>query len=331
MKYQTYPVTLDEIERKVKPGGDSLGDYIRYVDHHMLTTMGLRFLNTIDSQIMAREHNWVKRGREFIFIDSQATIDRLMDLKFKPGKASNFLMPYPTFSLALPKGAQVNGMKLRPALLTYQDLHTGEMVRRLVEDQGLQDMAEGFLNTGETLLSIVTTDKDPQSPGRDSLSITSEDLAKILSIDDVTDVDAFREVIGVLPESRAGLDDEDAIHMAYQLRLVAAMVVYNQVTDGKYLYDGVPQGLGQKPKMFGVQKADHKRNTYHRFNLPAGSAPRNRDGVTEHVRTGHMRNLVDERYYQGEYANLPRGSRWVEVKDSLIGKGTPHTQTSQNS
>lgn len=33
-----------------------------------------------------------------------------------------------------------------------------------------------------------------------------------------------------------------------------------------------------------------------------------------HLRAGHYRQLIDDRYYKNGHANKVKGSRWVEVK-----------------
>ena len=51
-----------------------------------------------------------------------------------------------------------------------------------------------------------------------------------------------------------------------------------------------------------------------------------RAGIDAHYRSMHFRVLQHERFYQGEHELKPRGSRWIQVSDSVVkGKSTPHT------
>jgi hypothetical protein len=93
--------------------------------------------------------------------------------------------------------------------------------------------------------------------------------------------------------------------------LVGNLWIYLQAVDGA-LQPGLPGKVqdGEVPSL--------GRGVYYTLvdRLTPPGAPK---GVGEHYRSWHFRQLTDERYYRGEHDGEPRGSRWVFVREALVG------------
>ena len=96
------------------------------------------------------------------------------------------------------------------------------------------------------------------------------------------------------------------------LRLVAGLIVYAS-TSNEAIVPGFPE-MGNIEERSLLAKSSVERYTLKRIH--AGD---NKTHKGEHYRSFHLRQLVDERYYQGQYSHLEPGSRIVTVKGAYIG------------
>ena len=106
--------------------------------------------------------------------------------------------------------------------------------------------------------------------------------------------------------------DLDLAESQYQwdlIRLVCGFLIYRVALPDRII-EGLP-GFNPKDATTQYVKQVDAVHVHH----PKG-AHRSPEG---HYRTWFFRQLVHERYYQGEHAHKPRGSRMVFVQDSFIG------------
>ena len=127
-------------------------------------------------------------------------------------------------------------------------------------------------------------------------------------------------------ESIRPMNKQQGVKLIQAIKLVSSFLLYNQITQDKFLVDGFPEAFSKKPKRLGLMKRDMSLVRGCSFSV---DAPKNNSKKSHHIRVGHYRQLMNVRYYQGEYENWERGSRWIPVNPSIIGGGEAHTQLSQ--
>ena len=48
--------------------------------------------------------------------------------------------------------------------------------------------------------------------------------------------------------------------------------------------------------------------------------------MSEHIRSAHFRNLQHDKFYRGDFEKVQKGSRWILVKESFVGKSKTYVQ-----
>lgn len=118
-----------------------------------------------------------------------------------------------------------------------------------------------------------------------------------------------------LPDSMPMSLEEAEIQLRL-IKLVAGMALLNGIAPG-VMQPGLP-GV----RFSGAEKLPKGAKGLRFMPPEVEAAPR-----AGHHRRWHFRTLMADRYYQGEHADKPRGSRVVFVSDSLVGGGTADTLT----
>jgi hypothetical protein len=95
------------------------------------------------------------------------------------------------------------------------------------------------------------------------------------------------------------------------IRLIVAMLIYIQASENA-LVDGFPGNLQL------TTEGQYFRTKGKTANKTLGSKNVSPKSVDSHYRAWHIRQLRDERYYQGEWIDKPQGSRFVFVKDTYV-------------
>ena len=78
---------------------------------------GGSFYSSLYFLVFYSEWNWIENGRKIIFIEDKATVERLLNLKFKSSMVSSINMPFDTFTLSVQTGTKYNGIDIYPALI----------------------------------------------------------------------------------------------------------------------------------------------------------------------------------------------------------------------
>lgn len=259
--------------------------------------------------LIAEEYFWRSGQRSIIFPDSIETLERIRKTKFKLSMASAIQAPFESFVLAMPKGYVVDGLPLPAVMITTvpKEERNQRILRPALEkmgiDQALRPVKEDFLSL--------------QFMGKEIRGITRIPrrlLGNVLSMKDPKEMQAL---LGEIPNSQ-GLSDTD-INIQFQLtHLVCSLFVYCQAT-GDTLIPGFP--TTNRPN---IEGRDFKRATD--FTLSLSAKNKDKMSPTGHYRSGHYRQLTNDRYYQGEHAKKEIGSRFVWVKDTFVGTDIdPHT------
>lgn len=269
--------------------------------------------------VMAEERHWQASGRHVIF-PLPELIKQLADSKFNIRGVAGFSWPFQTSMIALPTKGILGSVP--GVLITWQkfSVRCNETINPFYEHL---DRHERMLPPGnparENAESVTFSYQAPHPEG--VLTVRAEFLVEnIPYLLGAETAHEFGQRIGRLEEGKTSLPMErEDIETQYKLlRLVAGMSLLYQIN---------PKGLFQ-PGLPGVRFSGSEKlprgATAVRATLP-GNGLEMKGAKALHHRRWHFRTLVNERYYQGEHKDAPRGSRVVLVSDSLVGAGQAHT------
>lgn len=300
----------------------------------------------LDGLIISEELLWERRGRTVIFPQSAEFLDRLLAAKFDLNKIDGFQLPFDSFMLAMPLGYEKEGVKLRGILVNaYPASETPSLFRNYAQNirdnlnpkifplLGINpaeyehhlsladnmDVGEyGVSNPDDMMLSICTLDQS-QNIQMGSTIRAAQSFNMIPEMLSAKSVDEFEARLGAMKMANykvRGVSRDDAISEFYAFKLVCALTVYNMATNGEMLKSGMPG-----------EKAPHIEGRFDRKAVKPFHIQSTADMMSEgkapgmHYRQWHFRQLRDKRYYQGEHSNRVPGSRWVFVRDTMVGVG----------
>lgn len=282
---------------------------------------GSDFLKTLDFTVMADEMFWARSGATAIFPSSLHALEDVTAGKFDVSVATGITMPHESFLLAVPRGLELAGRNIDFGILVTWHRHA---------DRPLRVFQPLFNAIGATSAQVKVGDDDVGIADEHTLHISypvfhdNGDIAFIRSTIPQSLMPAvlraetgaeFREALGAYAAVRAAhhfpLDERDFELQFLVFRMVVALGVYASAFPDS-LRPGFP---GAEPKFLGPKGLPKIKSVSLRPAHEAHAGGPRAPGF----RRWHIRQLVDERYYRGEHAALPRGSRWVPVREAVVG------------
>jgi hypothetical protein len=266
---------------------------------------------TLEFSIYLEEYLWERDGRQVIFPESAAVVDNLMRASFDLDSCDGFSLPFRSMVVAMPAGYVHNGLKIPSFLATFARNNTPDEKLHPFLDAVKESHSDYRIdgNASERVLVIQYRDNTDSWA---KVSIVDTDLPRILKCKDAA---TFSKELGMYKGIKRGFseytDQDREIHF-FALKLVASMGVYCLATGGKRLLDGFPGAT--MPKLMG-----HDGSTGMRLST-LQSVVRTKESPEAHYRAWHFRQLRDDRFYRGEHAHAPKGSRYVFVSDAMIGQ-----------
>ena len=271
---------------------------------------------SVTGRILLRERLWISEGqRRTVFLDTPELVNNLLLARF-----SHEGLPCPdtpqTFALALPEGLSHGGVPLMPCLVTIgraidiADQQT-QMANHIWKIEG-----ESGTEIDPQALSIMLSMPGLDEQGRPEASYLSLFVGGDL-IAGLLDADLGDDIESVIPAlSRRISLDVSAHERRLQIimsRLALALWIYWSAVP-EAIVEGAPKGTqdGDAPAL-GRMTALQASNFFSATSRP-GASP------AEHQRRWHFRQLRHEKFYQGAYAGLPRGSRWVPVSAAWVNR-----------
>lgn len=286
--------------------------------------------HTLDFLILAEEHYWSLKKRPSIFLESSSVAHRLYKATYDAKWMSGIEMPFDSFILSIPKDFSIDGVTIPGCLVTWMPFDEMEhrAVRPLCRKAGVPE--PGGVNVPDDYRKSMTLHISYQDP-YDSRKITygrcvipQEFFGTLLR---ARTLEEFREEAGDYQSAFKHLVESSEADIRIQftlLKIILAMAVYNQATDRQQLTPGLPGTRVQVDGMISSLRPQHQTLRM----APLKRAPKG--PVEDHYRSFHFRQLRAERYYQGSYADVPRGSRWSFVSDAWISSSgkeiDPYTQ-----
>lgn len=321
--YQIYRLLADDLTRVVSkealrlPKGErNHAQALRY-----LYSINPQMIFTIDTQVLCDEWFWLhKAGRHVIFPQSAEVLSRLLDAKIDLQNTAPMVMPHQSFMLAVPRDFVFEGMRIPPVMVsTYTSEEQRQVVERFSKEvTGIQTDTQKVGRWYGDDIGIFTTFRinDYSTSGNDMTYRANFAQRMIPDILRSKDVHEYREILGSFEGKYfRGEDltiDESRLQRAI-IRLIAMLALYSHSYPDA-LHEGFP---GKEPKHMEPRLHDPwKKQT---ITMPSASALPEHDR-TYHYRSWHFRQLMSERFYKGEHAHRPVGSRIVFVRDSMVGR-----------
>jgi len=270
------------------------------------------FVHSLDALVMAMEHQLVKRGGQFVIPDAQLS-ERISNIKLSSVTGEAWSWPYEFSTVSVPTRQRFAGKPCEGILVAWTHREDMEIhyFPELLKAHGSATTALGAGSHGRLLEVVVPGDPDPRVPGGFPtvlrVSLTPEDITRFIN-DDALEKPSSEGFI------MAEMSDDEASFMKAVLRYVLSLGMYVSAYPDA-LTPGVPDFMAnkhpgtrkvQRPHFVGIgQDRDESLQE-------ALAAPRH--GAS------HWRQLRHERYYQGRYAHLPRGARYVLVSGYATGR-----------
>lgn len=296
-------------------------------DREVLTAFLIRYPSFGGDQsvaILSEEHHFSKNGSQVIFPESPQILDNLLKARFKIDSIAGFDLPFPSFVLAIPKGYELDGIRLPSMLVTWmaKDRTIPEITDPFFSYYRLPSSSFGAIDyASDAVLSIAFTDEEDGEKCRTYVSASHiQDILSAKDPEDYRDEMVRKGFIGSISQ----ISDKNAVLQYYGFKLVAALGIYHVATKGERLKEGFPGATA--PRLDGLLGQSKITPA-----TLANSTPPLKEGDSAraaHYRTWYFRQLRAARYYQGEYADQAPGTRYSFVQETVVGlKVSPSTQT----
>ncbi|MFK4132211.1 hypothetical protein ACI2KR_07950 [Pseudomonas luteola] len=284
-------------------------------------------LHSLDLFILAEERFWEMEGNQVIFPESHAVLDNLFRARYQIKNLQVFNLPFKSFILAMPHGYKIDGYEIPSCLITWEKYQTSEHSYLypffkwvgLPKPGGIKHQES---DPDEMELGIIFQEPGVPMSYQRTLCFGS----KVPAILEAKDIHEFAAILGDYSQSNIRnivKSNEKDLQIQFRLfKLIAALGVYNTATGGEKLISGFPGSV--EPKILGRGASQRLvMSTLGNYTSHA----EDRTSPDAHYRSWHLRQLMDERFYKGEYSHMPPGSRIVFVKDTVVnGSVSPHTQ-----
>lgn len=282
-----------------------------------------------DGSIMCEEWRWIQSGRSLIFPDTLETLQLISRSTFRIQFTEALESPYECFVVNIPKGFELAGQPCPAVMVAVSNMRTQytEWVAPFLRTMGLEHMATEPENlwtvpSEQSLAITYKTADTPFGPEFGRLCVGWDMLPEILQCKTGAE---FSQLIGQLPgvglvPGISALSEDESLFQLELTRMVIKLMLYVQATGA--MTPGFPsQTRDESIPLYWTPGRPAQAMT---LKLAAGSG-----GVpaSAHYRSFTLRQLTDERYYQGEYSRMPRGSRLVFVRDTFVGAGDVDPQT----
>ncbi|MCY9861358.1 hypothetical protein OTK49_02355 [Vibrio coralliirubri] len=269
----------------------------------------------------AEELYWIHNGKKTIFLTDNL-IQMLARAKFTMSDNATIepIEGFESFTIAVPKNTFVtdehgNKIEIRPFLMSCLSVH--DSIKKI---QGNYKRV-----TGCDSVQSVDLKKD-----------VTETVITVTYESNEISYQTTEKVSNILNVLRNGLRDNSTLH-SYQLlddaerlqsqmmiRIATAFLIYTNAKGGDNIQNGYPNDC-----FFDIEKGFTRAFWDAAYSdVPARKKrPQNTGDLASsghkqswNVRSAHLKNLSHERFYQGEHAWRPRGSRWILVDEYEAGE-----------
>lgn len=269
-------------------------------------------VSTMECVIHAEEYCWLRSDRRVYFPVDQEMADNIARGSYNIKDESALYDGVETFILNLPQGLAFNGNDNGSGLLVNVSPHDARAeavygaFMKWIGQPPIKVVMDG---SGGNFTIMVGYQEDIHSRCYMRIAIPSFNAVKILQMNNVKQYSEY--MVETNRFNYVGGYRLSGAELAYQyemLRFVCGFLVYKKALPHRVM-PGLPGHFARtvstpltKKRTDFVVKHPHAEHE-----ISAG-----------HYRSWHFRQLMDKRYYRGEHANKPIGSRVVFVSDSFV-------------
>ena len=307
-KFDIYPLlTIEMIAKTSQEKGKhwSEDDCVRY-----LFAAVPQMRQSLNYSVISEEYYWRGHSQVVLFPEDTQVIERLLKAKLDIKMSSGIRMPHESFILAFPRDYKINGQPAQSCLITqlsrkrrFTHMHepftqkyfgTSNTIDETSEGNGIHICYRDPLNRAMTVRSCI-----PET------SMTAALHAKT--------PEQWHDVLGSYDPERDStiveLSTQDILYQMALIQIIMRVAVYASACDSA-LREGYPTIRPKHLEPKGISYTDKTLQL-----------ARTGKGDTKEVyRSWFFRQLVHERYYRGEHAGEPIGSRIVFVTDTVVNQ-----------
>lgn len=306
-KHQTL-LSNKKIAKSLKKAFGRLPTYEELLDQD--TELAVSIGDVLAVNTNAEELFFERSGRKLVFVD-KSIVEMLNRAKFTANQFAKILPPqgFETFALCFEKDTYIEvagrKVKLFPCQVTVmREKAMGELIH-----QPFFNLTGYEIKRNKELdIAITVSYKIGEVTYRSCVDV-SEIIDKLNNNNIHQSSDAKLHL-------NQFLDDEEKLITNTLMRIAVQLLIFNSATNNQYLVKGFPSEC--KFRM----PENTTRTTWRasHFNYKATHS------VSSHIRSSHFRCLQNDRYYQNDFSHMPKGSRWILVKESFVGKQETFTQ-----
>lgn len=280
---------------------------------HKLYSLNPNTLQSMQFWALAAEYTWLKAPHA-IYPQDIAFVNSMLNAKYTVGQGATISFPYESFVLFMPKELKFNNMYATTTLVeicTFKQRHVNmnEFHKKATGHHVNEIVLGEHCTEDDVVINAFYTDIN----NSDQLNNMVVPVKMLMELLELNDPNAYAKVLGALPSDESSytttvqLDVDEVKYQQQLLKMIVSMGVYYSAVGDSCLKAGAPITNTKKDTPSGVSPTNH---TF-------GGTVKRIQGV--HTRSMHFRSLVHEKYYKGEHANKPRGSRWVFIDEYDVG------------
>lgn len=276
----------------------------------------------------------LKEGIPTIFPQSVGLIEQLYKAKFSSPEKLQLIAPFKNFTIAMPKGIKVAGYDMPGFAVSYGtkhenfDIPVNEALTSIypeyeIERTPIFDAADKEMEVAIRFKSPVTKTHiiERLDTNLFHILLKSKSLEQFEKLKseylDKNEIDRPSDKNIVRAQSKDQMSaNELIIYSAF--KMFATLCVYLSSTKESRMVEGLPsehvkqvrsnESLLRSSQNFLI-KSSPEIEYISKLNLEK----------SPHYRGMHFRNLLNDKFYKGEFKDWEKGTRWTEVSGSLVG------------
>jgi hypothetical protein len=276
-------------------------------------------IGNLDKHLLVSEVLWDHDGRKVIFPGNEDFFKTLLRSNFTLGDEATLHLPYSSFLLAMPKGFEVDGIRIPSVVVNYNKF--AELRARYDLASELMDLpnmehAEDDLSGCDSLGFFY---QDPYEEEGVVVQVNQTPLQVGSALKSKTP-DEYAAILGNMPKSQVSElamnpSRSDRVIQFVITKIIAGISVYMSANNLTQFADGLPNN---GHLAISNLKSDIRYSFSHLPVLHSSSSTNESNTLT--TRSFHFRQLRAPVYYQNEHKHKEPGSRWVFVKEAQVGK-----------
>jgi len=276
-----------------------------------------KFINTLDFLILAEEILFEEQSGRFLFPENKNLLEALDKAKVDIGINSAFL-PYDRVCISFPNDYEICGRKPKGVCVSVDLPEERQKGFDWVCKQlNIPPVTLDHGSTHEELaLGTVYINYKGEDDSFCRVSWNISTLSEIIGSDLETALTKFTDFDPRKNVNVFKVDRDEKIFQIHLLRTVVRLLIYCEAMPDK-VRAGLPDSKAGTKNIKPIGQI---------VSLPE-SARREEGSKAPSFVSVHLRQLKDKRYYQGEHATKPQGSRFVFVKPHLRGMKDAHPET----